>query len=130
MNMWLDSSFRWDDGVLVSLSADIRVLELERKGAMSAAEAMTEEKTGEADPAISDLGGDSGARSSLSQKRSREKQQQDVQNGSSESRCIFTPVKKARKYEQPPGAVRRLRGAHADRPPSSIASGVNMLFFK
>ncbi|KAG2783189.1 hypothetical protein PC129_g24442 [Phytophthora cactorum] len=108
-------------------SQDIRVLELERKGAMSAAGIDAEEKVRE----TARVGGreDAGAPSSPRQKRGRE-QEQSAQDGRSENRCIFTPVKKTRKYGQPPGAAQLLKSTREERPPSSIASGVDMLFFK
>ncbi|KAG6951178.1 hypothetical protein JG688_00013840, partial [Phytophthora aleatoria] len=107
-------------------SQDIRVLELERKSAMSAAGIDAEEKVRE----TARVGGreDAGAPSSPRQKRGRE-QEQSAQDGRSENRCIFTPVKKTRKYEQPPGAAQLLKSTREERPPSSIASGVDMLFF-
>ncbi|KAG2770445.1 hypothetical protein PC116_g10325 [Phytophthora cactorum] len=107
-------------------SQDIRVLELERKGAMSAAGIDAEEKVRE----TARVGGreDAGAPSSPRQKRGRE-QEQSAQDGRSENRCIFTPVKKTRKYGQPPGAAQLLKSTREERPPSSIASGVDMLFF-
>ncbi|KAG6964494.1 hypothetical protein JG687_00005959 [Phytophthora cactorum] len=109
-----------------SMLADIRVLELERKGAMSAAGIDAEEKVRE----TARVGGreDAGAPSSPRQKRGRE-QEQSAQDGRSENRCIFTPVKKTRKYGQPPGAAQLLKSTREERPPSSIASGVDMLFF-
>ncbi|KAG6608929.1 uncharacterized protein IUM83_12837 [Phytophthora cinnamomi] len=109
-------------------SQDIRVLELERKGAMSAigdvASVIPEETAaGSAQDTSEASGGD---RPRPTRKRSREDAAQDVR---SETRCIFTPVKKARKYDQLPSAVERSRRAGGERPPSSVASGVDMLFF-
>ncbi|KAL4107002.1 hypothetical protein PRIC1_005037 [Phytophthora ramorum] len=109
-------------------SQDIRVLELERKGAMSAVEMEAERKADEAELVEAGIGG--GARPSPTQKRSRRQQEQHAQDGRSESRCIFTPVKKARKYDQPPIAAQLVKSVREGRPPSSIASGVDMLFFK
>ncbi|KAL4162622.1 hypothetical protein PRNP1_003156 [Phytophthora ramorum] len=108
-------------------SQDIRVLELERKGAMSAVEMEAERKADEAE--LVEAGRGSGARPSPTQKRSRRQQEQHAQDGRSESRCIFTPVKKARKYDQPPIAAQSVKSVREGRPPSSIASGVDMLFF-
>ncbi|ETM47358.1 hypothetical protein L914_07925 [Phytophthora nicotianae] len=107
-------------------SQDIRVLELERKGAISATESEAEEKARK----ISRVGerGDARAPSGPSQKRGREQEQRD-QGGRSDNRCIFTPVKKARKYEQPSRPAQLVKNAREKRPPSSIASGVEMLFF-
>ncbi|KAJ8577240.1 hypothetical protein ON010_g1969 [Phytophthora cinnamomi] len=102
--------------------------ELERKGAMSAigdvASVIPEETAaGSAQDTSEASGGD---RPRPTRKRSREDAAQDVR---SETRCIFTPVKKARKYDQLPSAVERSRRAGGERPPSSVASGVDMLFF-
>ncbi|KAF1780229.1 hypothetical protein GQ600_8558 [Phytophthora cactorum] len=96
------------------------------ESAMSAAGIDAEEKVRE----TARVGGreDAGAPSSPRQKRGRE-QEQSAQDGRSENRCIFTPVKKTRKYEQPPGAAQLLKSTREERPPSSIASGVDMLFF-
>ncbi|POM78690.1 Hypothetical protein PHPALM_3755 [Phytophthora palmivora] len=101
-------------------SQDIRVLELERKSAMTA----VAEKDGQSDPA-SDCGAMGGME--MSPKRKRSDGCQDVREERKETRCIFTPVKKARKYDQLPERAKTIRG---DRPPSSIASGVDLLFFK
>ncbi|KUF77222.1 hypothetical protein AM587_10017742 [Phytophthora nicotianae] len=113
----------YTDGLHV---VDIRVLELERKGAISATESEAEEKARK----ISRVGerGDARAPSGPSQKRGREQEQRD-QGGRSDNRCIFTPVKKARKYEQPSRPAQLVKNAREKRPPSSIASGVEMLFF-
>ncbi|EGZ22976.1 hypothetical protein PHYSODRAFT_324243 [Phytophthora sojae] len=120
---------------LLTSATDIRVLELERKGAMRAAEAedatdpRTEEAAQERPRGVSET---SGARPSPTQERSRAQQEEAVQDeGRSETRCIFTPIKKARKYDQLPSAVvQRIKPGAGKRPPSSIASGVDMLFFK
>ncbi|KAF4141607.1 hypothetical protein GN958_ATG09199 [Phytophthora infestans] len=106
-------------------SQDIRVLELERKGAMCTAGIQAEGAAGE--PAY---GSDSKyieLRSISSQKRGRE-QEVNAQEERSANRCIFTPVKKARKYESS-RAAHSIKSARGERPPSSIASGVDLLFF-
>ncbi|KAL3659052.1 hypothetical protein V7S43_015936 [Phytophthora oleae] len=106
-------------------SQDIRVLELERKGAMKTVEAEAEVQKTDLVSSCEDGGG---ALSSPSRKRSHGQQEQNYRDGRSKSRCIFTPKKK-RKYEQPLPAVQRVQAVREERPPSSIASGVDMLFF-
>lgn len=110
-------------------SQDIRVLELERKGAMSAAELAAVEAVENITHAekVDDIE----ARSSLSRKDSRG-QEQNAQGGKKDTRCIFTPIKKARSHNQPPISAHSMKSAVVGnaRPPSSIASGVDMRFFK
>ncbi|KAE8982989.1 hypothetical protein PR002_g23377 [Phytophthora rubi] len=110
-------------------SQDIRVLELERKDATRGAEVTTDARAYETavESSREVREGSDGARTSPTQKRSRGDVAQD---GRSDTRCIFTPIKKARKYDQlPSAAVQRAKRATGERPPSSIASGVDMLFF-
>ncbi|CAH0514624.1 unnamed protein product [Peronospora belbahrii] len=126
-----DSSTPW---YIVSVgdedeSQDIRVLTLERKGAMNDTEITAQDKANEANLATKDCTSEDAVRSSPSRTRSCGQNEQDVHDGRNESKCIFTPVKKARKYEVPLDAVLRIREARSERPPSSIASGVDMLFF-
>ncbi|CAI5711522.1 unnamed protein product [Peronospora destructor] len=111
-------------------SQDIRVLELERKGAMSNTGGIGQDKAAEATLVTSECTTDGGARLSPSWMRSHGQKGQGVQDKRNENRCIFTPVKKARKYEQPLDAVQHMRGARGERPPSSIASDVDIRFFK
>ncbi|KAG1707138.1 hypothetical protein DVH05_026334 [Phytophthora capsici] len=107
-------------------SQDIRVLELEREGARKTIEAETEAKQLDL---LSNYGDSEDIQSSPRHKRSHEQKEKEVRDGRSKRRCIFTPVKKARKYDQPLPAFRRVKDLAKERPPSSIASGVDMLFF-
>jgi len=104
------------------------VLKLERRGAMSAADVEAEARKRVKGKEHSGTRVDDVAPSR--QKRSRTEQDKEAQEEKGESRCIFTPVKKARKYAQPVGMLERVQAARGERPPSSIASGVDMLFFK
>ncbi|OWZ10575.1 hypothetical protein PHMEG_00016559 [Phytophthora megakarya] len=120
-----DSAMPWyivpvgddDESQGLSVYENIRVLELERKGAMAAVYVVTEEK-----PASNS--GNRGDRLGVSRKRSGEQQDLDGQGERNENRCIFTPNKKARKYDQLP---RRTKLVQTERPSSSVGS---MLFFK
>ncbi|CAH0493749.1 unnamed protein product [Peronospora farinosa] len=107
-------------------SQDIRVLELERKGAMSNMDGMAQGKAREGVELVTtECIIDGGARLSPSYGQKR----QVIPGERNENRCIFTPVKKARKYEQPLDSVQQLRGARGERPTSSIASDVDTHFF-
>ncbi|GMF51877.1 unnamed protein product [Phytophthora fragariaefolia] len=110
--------------------ADIRVLELERKRAMGTGEAAGGPGEAAAEGARRTGEGGEGRRPIPTQKRSRAQHEEAAQDARSENRCIFTPIKKARKYDQLPSAVQRAKPDNSERPPSSIASGVDMLFFK
>ncbi|CEG37360.1 uncharacterized protein PHALS_04956 [Plasmopara halstedii] len=109
-------------------SQDICVLKMERKGAMCATEVVakhdSENPTRTNGPMICE------AQLSMIREKGRE-QEQDTFGRKNESRCIFTPVKKARKFSHPPVAARPVNGVLNEdrRPPSSIASGVDLRFF-
>ncbi|KAK1938944.1 Reticulon-4 receptor [Phytophthora citrophthora] len=107
-------------------SQDIRVLQLERKGARKIIEADAEAKPADL---LSKCGDKENTQSSPSRKRSLEQQETEVRDGRSKRRCIFTPMKKTRQYNQSLPAVQRVKDLGKERPPSSIASGVDMLFF-
>ena len=106
------------------------MLELERKGAMSNIDGMAQNKAEEMEPFTCEYTSDDGARLSASWTRSQGQKGQIVPDGRNENRCIFTPVKKARKYEQPLDTVQHLRGAREERHPSSIVSDADLLFLK
>uniref|UniRef100_A0AAV1TJ85 Uncharacterized protein n=1 Tax=Peronospora matthiolae TaxID=2874970 RepID=A0AAV1TJ85_9STRA len=111
--------------------ADIRVLELERQRAKSSKPATSQEVTGEtaALEVTSDWTLDSRARLSPSHKTRRGQDAVEGRDGSSGSRCVFTPVKKARRGEQPFRAVQRLPDASGgERPLSTVASDGDTVF--
>uniref|UniRef100_A0AAV1TMG6 Uncharacterized protein n=1 Tax=Peronospora matthiolae TaxID=2874970 RepID=A0AAV1TMG6_9STRA len=112
-------------------SQDIRVLELERQRAKSSKPATSQEVTGEtaALEVTSDWTLDSRARLSPSHKTRRGQDAVEGRDGSSGSRCVFTPVKKARRGERPFRAVQRLPDASGgERPLSTVASGGDTVF--
>ncbi|KAI9910540.1 hypothetical protein PsorP6_010287 [Peronosclerospora sorghi] len=106
-------------------SHDIRVLELERKGAMRIAEVVADERNRGTESATFDRANDGRTRSIPTYKK-QGGEGAGVEDEKRDKRCIFTPVKKARKYDHLSDAVPQQRRSH----PSSISSGVDIRFFK